>query len=61
MPPGLAATGFVLGALGGKKTVLMISAVLALLAMYASVNRGMRTEDPVIGASTAVTVSETLR
>jgi hypothetical protein len=36
----------------------MILTLFGLLALYARVNRGMRTEDVVIGASTDVMVGE---
>ncbi|HEY8453065.1 MAG: hypothetical protein FWJ87_09420 [Micromonosporaceae bacterium] len=55
MPLGLVATGLALDGLGGRGTVLVFSAVLVALALYASFSRDMRTEDTASGASTDAT------
>ncbi|HKT01760.1 MAG TPA: MFS transporter [Rugosimonospora sp.] len=45
LPLGLAATGFVLDALGGPDTVLVVSAVLVLIALYCSASRAIRAKE----------------
>jgi MFS family permease len=46
LPLGLAATGFALDAVGGPHTVLVISGVLVLLAVYSSLSRAIHSREP---------------